>query len=44
MALGPFVTYVPPGVYTRTLTETNAANLVAGLRIPVIIGVGQEEL
>ena len=44
MALGPFVTYVPPGVYTRTLTEANAANLVAGLRIPVIIGVGQEEL
>lgn len=44
MALGPFQTYVPPGVYTRTLTETNAANLVAGLRIPVYIGVGQEEL
>jgi len=44
MALGPFVTYVPPGVYTRTLTEANAANLVAGLRIPVYIGVGQEEL
>jgi hypothetical protein len=44
MAIGPFITYVPPGVYTRTLTETNAANLVAGLRIPVIIGVGQEEL
>lgn len=44
MALGPFITYVPPGVYTRTLTEANAANLVAGLRIPVYIGVGQEEL
>lgn len=44
MALGPLVTYVPPGVYTRTLTEANAANLVAGLRIPVIIGVGQEQL
>jgi len=44
VALGPFTTYVPPGVYTRTLTEANAANLVAGLRIPVIIGVGQEEL
>jgi hypothetical protein len=26
------------------LTEANAANLVAGLRIPVVIGVGQEEL
>ncbi len=44
MSLGPFTTYVPPGVYTRTLTEANAANLVAGLRIPVEIGVGQEEL
>lgn len=44
MALGPLVTYVPPGVYTRTLTEANAANLVAGLRIPFVIGVGQEEL
>lgn len=44
MALGPFTTYVPPGVYTRTLTETNASNLLTGLRIPVYIGVGQEEL
>lgn len=44
MALGPFITYVPPNIYTRTLTEANAANLVAGLRIPIYIGVGQEEL
>ena len=44
MALGPLVTYVPPNVYTRTLTEANAANIVAGLRIPAAIGVGQEEL
>lgn len=44
MALGPFLSYAPPGVYTRTLTETNASNLVAGLRIPALIGVGQEEL
>lgn len=44
MALGPFISYVPPGVYTRTLTEANVANIVAGLRIPVVIGVGQEEL
>lgn len=44
MSLGPFITYVPPGVYTRTLTEANAANVVAGVRIPVVIGVGQEEL
>lgn len=44
MALGPFISYVPPGVYTRTLTEANVAQIVAGIRIPVIIGVGQEEL
>ena len=44
MSLGPFITYVPPGVYTRTLTESNVAQLVAGLRLPVVIGVGQEEL
>jgi len=44
MALGPLSTYVPPGVYTQTFAEANAANLVAGLRIPVEIGVGQEEL
>lgn len=44
MAFGPFSTYVPPGVYSRTLTEANVAALVAGLRIPVILGVGQEEL
>ena len=44
MSVGPFVTYVPPGVYSRTLTDANASNLVAGLRIPVEIGVGQQEL
>jgi hypothetical protein len=44
MAIGPFLSYVPPGVYTRTLTDINASNLVAGLRIPALIGVGQEEL
>jgi len=42
--IGPFISYAPPGVYTRTLTENNASNLVAGLRIPALIGVGQEEL
>jgi hypothetical protein len=44
MALGPFSSYAPPGVYSRTLAESNVASLVAGLRIPTIIGVGQEEL
>jgi len=44
MSQGPFQAYAPPGVYTRTLNDTAAANQVAGLRIPAIIGVGQEEL
>lgn len=44
MSTGPFSTYVPPGVYTKTLAEANTVNLVSGLRIPVEIGVGQEEL
>jgi len=44
MSLGPFATYAPPGVYTRTLTEAPNAATLAGLRIPVLIGVGQEEL
>jgi hypothetical protein len=44
MSFGPFATYVAPGVYSRTLTEANVASLIAGLRIPFIIGVGQEEL
>lgn len=44
MTLGPFSTYVPPGVYTRTLSDANVSSVLAGLRIPVIIGVGQEEL
>jgi hypothetical protein len=44
MSFGPFATYVQPGVYSRTLTEANVASLIAGLRLPFIIGVGQEEL
>lgn len=44
MASGHLITYVPPGVYTRTLAKADVANLVAGLRIPVVVGVGQEEL
>ena len=44
MSFGPFATYIQPGVYSRTLTEANVASLIAGLRIPFIIGVGQEEL
>jgi hypothetical protein len=41
MALG---TYVPPGVYTRTQYDANVSTILAGLRIPTLIGVGQEEL
>ena len=44
MSTGPFLSYVPPGVYTRTLSESNLEGLVAGVRIPTIIAVGQEEL
>lgn len=44
MSFGPLGAYAPPGVYTRTLTETNAANFATGLRIPALIGVGTEEL
>lgn len=44
MSIGPFSTYVPPGVFTRTLTQSNTASSIAGLRIPVEIGVGQQEL
>jgi len=35
--------YLAPGVYDRTLIDPNVATLLGGLRIPVIIGTGQEE-
>lgn len=44
MSIGPFPTYAPAGVYTRTRQSTIATPAVTGLRIPVLIGVGQEEL
>lgn len=44
MAIGPFTTYAPPGVYTQTLIEPIVGNVLAGLRVPVLIGVGQETL
>jgi len=44
MPIGPFTTYAPPGVYTRTLQEPVVGQLLGGLRIPVLIGVGQETL
>lgn len=36
--------YAPPGVYTRTLFESPVQGVLAGLRIPVIIGTGSEIL
>jgi len=35
--------YLAPGVYDRTLIDPNVASLLGGLRIPVIIGTGQED-
>lgn len=44
MPIGPFTTYAPPGVYTRTIQEPVIGQLLGGLRIPVLIGVGRETL
>jgi len=35
--------YLAPGVYDRTLIDPNVASLLGGLRLPIIIGTGQEE-
>lgn len=35
--------YLAPGVYDRTLLDPNVASLLGGLRIPIIIGTGQEQ-
>lgn len=42
--IGPFIQYEPPGVYTRTLSDSTLVTLQGGLRIPLLIGVGQETL
>jgi len=44
MGIGPFTTYAPPGVYTSTLVEPAVGQLLGGLRIPVLIGTGQESM
>lgn len=44
MGIGPFSTYAPPGVYTQTIVEPVVGQLLGGLRIPVLIGTGQETL
>jgi len=41
---GPFTQYIDPGVYTRTLTDSTVTTLTGGLRIPLFIGVGSENL
>lgn len=41
---GPFTTYSPPGVYTRTLFDPNVASLTGALRVPLYIGTGDEEI
>lgn len=40
----PSTIYAPPGVYTRTLFESPVQGILAGLRIPVLIGTGSEIL
>ncbi len=44
MSIGPFTTYAPPGPYVRTVAEPVVGLLLGGLRIPVLIGTGQETL
>ena len=44
MGIGPFTTYAPPGVYTRTVTEPVVSQLLGGLRVPVLIGTAKETL
>ena len=42
MGIGPFTSYVPPGVYTNTIVAAEGAVGSAGIRIPVFVGVGEE--
>ncbi len=44
MAIGPFSTYAPPGVYTQTIQEPVIGALVTGLRVPTFIGTGRETI
>lgn len=36
--------YAPPGTYTRTLSDNPTSGALSGLKIPVLIGTGQEIL
>jgi len=42
--VGPFTSYVPPGPYTRTLTDQTVPSFTGGIRFPAFIGVGKETL
>lgn len=44
MAIGPFSTYSPPGVYVQTVAVPALNQLLGGLRVPTYIGVAQESL
>src|SRR5271166_6077952 len=37
-----FTSYAPPGVYTNVVLQTSAAPTLGTVRIPVIIGEGQQ--
>lgn len=41
---GPFTSYAPPGVYTRTILDPAVVALIGNLRIPALIGTGEERL
>lgn len=40
--IGPYDSYAPPGVYTKTITEILGGSGLTGLRIPLFIGAAQE--
>lgn len=44
MSIGPFTTYAPPAAYTQTVIEPVIAQLLGGLRVPVLIGPAKETL
>jgi hypothetical protein len=44
MGLGPFDSFVFPGVYTKTLNEPPLATAAGDIRVPAFIGVGEESI
>ena len=44
MAIGPFSSYAPPGVYTSTVQEPSTTPIAPAARIPVYIGTGSETI